>query len=154
MASQMLVTIGSNNDLLPNLHWTIVSTHWERPRQDGRHFPDDIFKCIFLNENVQILIKISLKFVPKDPINNIPALVKIMAWHRRGHKPLSEPKMFFLLTHICITQPQWVNLCLHVTRETFKIRNPSKWKPNWYVNEFDLKQNFFFYVKTFFPIGL
>ena len=23
-----------------------------RPRQDGRHFPDDIFKCIFLNENV------------------------------------------------------------------------------------------------------
>ena len=21
------------------------------PRQDGRHFPDDIFKCIFLNEN-------------------------------------------------------------------------------------------------------
>ena len=23
-----------------------------RPRQDGRHFPDDTFKCIFLNENV------------------------------------------------------------------------------------------------------
>ena len=50
-----------------------------RPRQNGRHFADDIFKCIFLNENVWISIGISLKFVPKDPINNIPALVQIMA---------------------------------------------------------------------------
>ena len=25
-----------------------------RPRQNGQHFPDDIFKCIFLNENVLI----------------------------------------------------------------------------------------------------
>ena len=41
----------------------------------GRHFPDDIFKCTFLNENVLISIKISLKFVPKGQINNIPALV-------------------------------------------------------------------------------
>ena len=45
------------------------------PRQDGRHFPDNIFKCIFLNENMLISIKISLKFVPKGPINNIAALV-------------------------------------------------------------------------------
>ena len=45
------------------------------PRQNGHHFPDDIFKCIFLNENVWISIKISLKFAPKGPINNIPALV-------------------------------------------------------------------------------
>ena len=46
-----------------------------RPRQNGRHFPDDTFKRIFLNENVRISIKISLKFVPKGPINKIPALV-------------------------------------------------------------------------------
>ena len=46
-----------------------------RPIQNGRHFPDDIFKCIFLNENVSISITISLKFVPKDSINNIPTLV-------------------------------------------------------------------------------
>ena len=46
------------------------------PGQNGRHFPDDIFKCIFLDENAWISIKISLKFVPKDPINNIPALVQ------------------------------------------------------------------------------
>ena len=42
---------------------------------NGRHFPDDIFKCIFLNKNVLIWIKISLKFVSKGQINNIPALV-------------------------------------------------------------------------------
>ena len=80
-----------------------------RLRQDGRLFPDDIFKCIFFSENVQILIKISLTFVPKAPINNIPALVQIMAWRRSGNKPLSEPMMVRLLTHICVTQPQLVN---------------------------------------------
>ena len=64
-----------------------------RPRQNGRHFQDDIFKCIFLNENLWISIQISLKFVPKGPINNIPALVQVMAWHRSGDKPLSDPMM-------------------------------------------------------------
>ena len=44
-----------------------------RPRQNGHHFADDVFKCIFLNENVLISLKISLKFVPQVPINNIPA---------------------------------------------------------------------------------
>ena len=33
---------------------------------------------------------ISLKFVPKGPINNIPALVQIMALRRSGDMPLSE----------------------------------------------------------------
>ena len=80
-----------------------------RPRQNGRHFPDDTFKRIFLNEKVRISIKISLKFVPKGPINNIPALVQIMAWRRSGDKPLSEPMMVSLLTHICVTRPQWAN---------------------------------------------
>ena len=82
-----------------------------RPRQNGRRFADDTFKRIFLNENVRILIKISLKFVPKGPINNIPALVQIMAWRRPGDKPLSELMMVSLLTHICVTRPQWVNEC-------------------------------------------
>ena len=80
-----------------------------RPRQNGRHFADDTFKPIFLNENIRISIKISLNFVPEIPINNIPALVQIMAWRRPGDKPLSEPMMVCLLTHICVTRPQWVN---------------------------------------------
>ena len=79
-----------------------------RPRPNRRHFADDIFKRIFFNENVWIWIKISLKFVPKGPINNIPALVQIMAWRRPGDKPLSGPMMVSLLTHICVTRPQWV----------------------------------------------
>ena len=45
------------------------------PEQNGHNFPDDIFKCIFVNEKLGILIKISLKFLPKGPINNNPALV-------------------------------------------------------------------------------
>ena len=57
----------------------------------------------------KIPIKIPLKFVLMGPINNIPALVQIMARHRPGYKPLSEPTMASLLKHICITQPQWVN---------------------------------------------
>ena len=62
-------------------------------RQNGRHFADNIFNRIFLNENVWIPIKISLKFVPKGPINNITALVQIMAWRCPGDKPLSESMM-------------------------------------------------------------
>ena len=77
-----------------------------RPRQNGRHFTDAIFKDIFLNENVWIPIKFSLKFFPKGPINNIPALVQIMAWRRPSDKPFSERMIVSLPTHICITQPQ------------------------------------------------
>ena len=58
-----------------------------RPRQDGRHFADDIFMCIFFNENCCILIKFSLKYVRKGPIDSNPALVEIMAWRRSGDKP-------------------------------------------------------------------
>ena len=70
-----------------------VSISTLRPRQNGRHFANDMFKCIFLNENVWIPIEISLKFVPKGSINNNPALFQIMAWRRLGDKPLSETMM-------------------------------------------------------------
>ena len=85
-----------------------------RPRQNRRHFADDIFKWIFLNENIWIPIKISLKFVPQGPINNIPALVQIMAWRRPGDKPLSGPMVVRLPTHRCVTRPQWVNNLMSV----------------------------------------
>ena len=61
--------------VLMGLCWT--GAHLTQ-RQNRCHFADAIFKCIFVNENVWILIKISLKFFPKGPINNIPALVQIM----------------------------------------------------------------------------
>ena len=80
-----------------------------RPRQNGCHLADDIFKSIFVNENVKISITSSLKFAPKSPINNIQALVQIMAWRRPGDKPSSEPMMASSLLHICITRRQWIN---------------------------------------------
>ena len=97
-----------------NRRWSTITLNSLRPRQNGRQFPDDIFKCIFLIENVIIPIKDSMKFVPKGSINNISTLVQIMAWRRPGDKPLSEPMMVRLSTHICVTRPHWVlNMPVH-----------------------------------------
>ena len=90
------------------MSWQLINTL--RPGQNGCHFADGILKYIFLNENVWISFKFSPNFVPKVQINNIPALVQIMDWRRVGDKPLSEPMMISLPTHICVTQPQWVNV--------------------------------------------
>ena len=59
-----------------------------RTRQNGHHFADDIFKCIFLNDNVGISIKIALRFVPKSPIYNIPSLVQIIAGRLPGEQAI------------------------------------------------------------------
>ena len=93
-------------------YWLSLNTL--RPIQNGRHFADDIFKCIFLNENTSISISVSLTFVPEGRINNISALVQIMAWRRLGNKPLSEPMMVSLLTHICVTRHQWVKVATSI----------------------------------------
>ena len=85
------------NSLTPLWNLTRSFRTWRvnilRARENGRHFPDDNFKCVFLSEKVWSLIIISLKLVPKVIINNMPALVQIMAWRRSGDKPLSEPTM-------------------------------------------------------------
>ena len=89
------------DDITTAKHYQYVDILWNhgnwkcnfntlRLRQNGRYFADDTFKCIFFNENAWISLKISLKFVPKVQINNIPALIQIMAWRRPGDKPLSE----------------------------------------------------------------
>ena len=98
--------------------WKIV---WSCLGYAEQHFAVDIFKCIFFNENVWISIKISLKFVPKGPINNIPALVQIMAWHRPVDKPLSEPMMVRSMMHICVTRPQWdiYDISQNLFKETY-----------------------------------
>ena len=101
------------------ISWCINSM---RPRPNRSHFADDGFKCIFENENEWISPRISLKFVPKVRINNIPALVHIMAWRRPGDKPLSEPMMVSLLTHICVTRPQWVKSSGHACYFLFHLK--------------------------------
>ena len=67
-----------------------------RPRKNGRHYADDIFKYIFFIEHLWLSIRFSLKFVPKVPIDNKPALIQTMAWRLTWDKPLSEPKMSYL----------------------------------------------------------
>ena len=63
-----------------------------RPRQNGCHFAEDTFKHILFNENVRISITISLKFVPKGPIDNMPALVQIMPWRQPWHRAITSTK--------------------------------------------------------------
>ena len=77
-----------------------------RPRQNGGHVADDIFKYFFVNENFRILNKISLKYVPWGLINNAAALLKIMAWGRIGDKPLSEVMLVLFYWRI------YASLCL------------------------------------------
>ena len=57
---------------------------------------DDIFKCIFMNENDGIPFQISMKFVPRNPIDNKPASIQEIAWRRIGNKPLPEPMMTYM----------------------------------------------------------
>ena len=77
------------------------------PKQNGRHFLDDISKGIYWMKTHTFRLRFHWRLF-KNPINNIPALVQIMTWRRPGNKPLSEPMMVNVLTHICITRPQWV----------------------------------------------
>ena len=100
-----------------------------RPRQNCCCFTD-IFKCIFFNENVCISLKISLKVVSKVWINNIPALIQILAWCQPGDKPLSEPMMVSSLTHICVIRPQWVKQFSTHWADSTRHRGPLL--PTWF----------------------
>ena len=119
--NQLIVTLWCHRcSTLVQVVWQHQAMTWTngntlRLRQNGRHFTDDTFKRIFLNENVRILFKISLKFVPEGPVNNIPTLVQIMVWRLISTEPLSEPMMVRLPMHIFITLPQWVNSSLSIT---------------------------------------
>ena len=72
--SQMPLTPSLDDESLWNFARSMAVTTL-RLRQNGCHFADNILKCIFLNENVWIPSEISLKFVPKGPIDNIPTFV-------------------------------------------------------------------------------
>ena len=63
------------------------------PEQNGRHFADNRYKLILINEKFCIFIKTSLNVLSKCPIDNKPVLVQVMAWRRTGDNPLSEPMM-------------------------------------------------------------
>ena len=70
-----------------NIAVFLFKCHWNmflntlRPRQNGCRLVDGLFECIFLNKNVWISMTPSLKFVPEEPINDIPPVIQIMARH-------------------------------------------------------------------------
>ena len=70
--------------------WDIVTHLHIEAETKWPPFSRRLFQVHFLNENIWILIKISLKFVPKGPIYNNPALVQVMAWCQTGNKPLPD----------------------------------------------------------------
>ena len=98
-----------------------------RPRQNGHHFSDDIFKWIFVNENAWIWIEISLKFVLRGPINNIPALFHIMVGCRPSDKPLSEPMMAYVDCNYFLTN------CYPVT--SYEVRYRHHCLRQWLVDQ-------------------
>ena len=82
---------------------------------------DDISKRFFFHEKLRILIEISLKFVPKGPIDNNPALVEIMACCLIGDKSLSEPMLTRFTDAYMLHYGRWVNFYHHLSSYTFLI---------------------------------
>ena len=116
------------------------------PGQNCSHFTDNILKCIYLNKNFCILIRNSLKFVPRSSVDNKSAWVQVMAWHQTGDKLLPEP----MLT-------QWVGEWLSLTF----FLDSGQWGPGWPSspghicsprgrdeNEGHLKKQFHFSIKS------
>ena len=116
------------NDLHP--HWCFCLINSSPPGQNGHHFADNIFKCIFMDEKFYILTWISLKFVPKGPIDNDAALVQVIAWHQTSDKPLPEPMLTQLTIYATLGGDKltsWNNLVsinplciIHVAILTYK----------------------------------
>ena len=123
-------------NLLPTIN-DYFNSLW--PRHICRHFPDDIFKYIFLNENEWIAINVSVKCFPKSVISNILALIEIIVWRHPGDKPSSQPVMVSLLTHICVTRPRWV-------KWGYESRLYFKFGTKLYCSKYVREQWWFFYA--------
>ena len=85
-----------------------VLIHWSRDNMSAI-YQRTFSKVFSWLKMIEFRLWFHFSFFPKGPFNNIPALVQIMAWHQPGDKPLCEPMMVNLRTHICIiTWPQLV----------------------------------------------
>ena len=92
-----------------------------RPRQNGRHFAYDLFKCIYLNENVWISLKISLKFVSRGPVNNclVPTWRQVIIWtndrlptHVYSLLSLNELRPYNQTENASIGSIRYINMCI------------------------------------------
>ena len=83
----------------PRVSGCLGLTHWGQDKMTAI-FQTTVTNAFSCMKMYWFLIKISLNFIPKGPINNIPALAT-------SH--YLNQIMVRLLTHICVTRPQWVN---------------------------------------------
>ena len=87
----------------------LILTHWGQDKL-AAIFQTTISNAFSWTKMLGFRLKFHWSFFPKGRINNIPSLVQIMAWRRPGDKPLPEPMMVRLPTHICVARPQWVKI--------------------------------------------
>ena len=108
----------SEKPILTNAEWSVI-INILRPRHNGHRFPDNILKWIFVNGNVWISIKINLKIVASIPINNIPALVQIMAWRRPDAMLLSDQTIIYIRWYVSAANfTRHTKICMYVWRKT------------------------------------
>ena len=106
--------IGFWGECFPIFSWLFTGTGASSLTHWGRDKMDVISHTTFSNafywmKMYEFRLRFHWSLFPKVQINNIPAMVQIMVWRRPGDKPLSEPMVVSLPTHICVIQPQWVN---------------------------------------------
>ena len=84
--------------------WALYFIYTLRPEQDGHHFADDIFKCIFLGKkNYCISIQIMMRLIPKGPIESKWVWVQVMAWCLFSANPLLKPIVTQFTDHIYVS---------------------------------------------------
>ena len=126
--------------------WMMSLTHWGWDKMAA------IFQTTFSNafswmKMYEFFIEISLKFVPQGPINNIPALVQIMAWRRPGISVLYEPSV--MIKHVSVilvldwektgTYSPHRKLSISWWMMTWQCQVPSHQR-EWYSNQFKVYQ--------------
>ena len=108
--------------LVRGMGWNYRLTHWGRDKMAAvsKTTFSNAFSWMEMHEfHLRFHWRLSLRFW----INNIPALVQIMAWGRSGDKPLSEPMIVNLLSHVRITCAQWVK----DLKEFHSVNKHEKW---------------------------
>ena len=83
------------------------------PGQNGRHFADHIFRCIFINEKFWLGIHWCLF------LRSNWALVQVMAWRRTGVKPIPEPMLAQFTDAYMRHKGRWVDMLNDIQLKDF-----------------------------------
>ena len=89
--------------------WPVNSPHKGPVTRKMLPFDDVI---MFMNENLCILIWISLKYVPKGSIENKSAMVQVIVCRRTGDNRYLNQCLPSSPTHMCMIRERWANLVI------------------------------------------